>query len=267
MTRQVGPGNRILEVDLTRSTWHDIQVADQDRMLFLGGKGLGLKLLADRLRPRVDPLGPENILAVMPGVLMGTGGPCSGRFHALAVSPLTGIMTTSSCGGPFGRQLKTAGWDGLLISGQAPSPTWLEITSDRVEFRSAADLWGLDTQETQARLAGSRQGFLVIGPAGENQVRFANVASDSRFLGRGGLGAVFGAKRLKAVLARGGQVSIHPRDPERFARSRSKARAYLLRNETTGRLYRTFGPRSPACRCPGGPFSRQATGSTSWRES
>ena len=241
MTRQIGPGNRILEVNLTRSTWHDVQVADQDRMLFLGGKGLGLKLLADRLRPRVDPLGPENILAVMPGVLMGTGGPCSGRFHALAVSPLTGIMTTSSCGGPFGRQLKTAGWDGLLISGQAPSPMWLEITSDRVDFRSAADLWGLDIQETQARLAGSRQGSLVIGPAGESLVRFANVASDSRFLGRGGLGAVFGAKRLKAVLARGVQVSIHPSDPERFARSRSKARTYLLRNETTGRLYRNFG--------------------------
>jgi aldehyde:ferredoxin oxidoreductase len=241
MTELCGPGNLILEVDLTRSSWRSFQVSDQDRMNFLGAKGLGLKLLFDRLGHHVDPLGPDNVMAVMPGVLMGTGGPCSGRFHALAVSPLTGIMTSSSCGGSFGRQLKTAGWDGLLLHGLAPSPTWIEVTSRGVAFHQAADLWGADIQESQEKLPRNGRGALVIGPAGENLVRFANVASDSRFLGRGGLGAVMGSKKLKAVVARGGAFKILPRDPDRFARARNRAQTYLLRNETTGRLYRRFG--------------------------
>ena len=92
------------------------------------------KLLFDRMAPGTDPLGPENMIALMPGVLMGTGGPCSGRFEAISKSPLTGIMITSSCGGPFGLSLKTAGWDGLIIKGKADDPIFLDITDKGVTF-------------------------------------------------------------------------------------------------------------------------------------
>ena len=102
MQEIIGTGNRILEVDLTGRRVEIFRVASGERKLYLGAKGLGLKLLFDRLRPGIDPLGPENIIAFMPGILMGTGAPCSGRFEAIAKSPLTGIMGTASCGGPFG---------------------------------------------------------------------------------------------------------------------------------------------------------------------
>ena len=137
MKEIIGTSNRILEVDLTRSKVDIYEVKPRERRLYLGGKGLGLKLLYDRLRPGADPLGEENIIAFMPGVLMGTGAPCSARFAAVTKSPLTGIMAASSCGGTFGMDLKTAGWDGLLVRGKAAEPTYLLITAEGVEFRDA----------------------------------------------------------------------------------------------------------------------------------
>jgi aldehyde:ferredoxin oxidoreductase len=102
MQEIAGTSNRILEIDLSSGNVEIYRVKPRERRLYLGGKGLGLKLLYDRMRPGVEPLGEDNILAFMPGVLMGTGAPCSGRFAAVTKSPLTGIMAASSCGGPFG---------------------------------------------------------------------------------------------------------------------------------------------------------------------
>jgi aldehyde:ferredoxin oxidoreductase len=241
MQEIVGTSDKILEVDLTRKKVLVTSVKPRERKLYLGGKGLGLKLLFDRMRPGIDPLGEENIIAFMPGVLMATGAPCSARFAGVTKSPLTGIMAASSCGGPFGMNLKTAGWDGLLIKGKAEGPTYLRITSAGVEFKDAADLWGLDTVSAQARLAERHTGVLVIGPAGENLVRFANIASGDRFLGRGGMGAVLGSKNLKAVVARGGAYKIKPADQAAFEKSKKKATAYINRNRVTGTLYRKYG--------------------------
>ena len=103
-----------MEINLTDRSIHEFKVRDEDRKLYLGGKGLGLKLLYDRLQLGIDPLDEENIIAFMMGVFMGTGAPCSGRFAAATKSPLTGIMASSSCGGPFGMAYKTAGYDGFL---------------------------------------------------------------------------------------------------------------------------------------------------------
>jgi aldehyde:ferredoxin oxidoreductase len=241
MKEIIGTSNRVLEVDLTRSKVDIYEVKPRERRLYLGGKGLGLKLLYDRLRPGADPLGEENILAFMPGVLMGTGAPCSGRFASVTKSPLTGIMGASSCGGPFGMNLKTAGWDGLLVRGKATKPTYLVITSEGVEFKDAEELWGLDTVETQARLEDKKAGILAIGPAGENLVRFANIVTGDRFLGRGGMGAVMGSKNLKAILAVGGSCKISPVDPSAFEKLKKKATEYINRNRVTGGLYRTYG--------------------------
>ena len=241
MEEIIGTSNRILDVDLTRNTVGVYEVEPTDRKRYLGGKGLGLKLLYDRLQAGADPLGDGNILAFMPGVLMGTGAPCSGRFAAVTKSPLTGIMAASSCGGPFGMNLKTAGWDGLLVRGKAAQPTYLMITAEGVEFRDAGALWGLDTSETQSKLNEKKRGLLVIGPAGENLVRFANIATGDRFLGRGGMGAVMGSKNLKAIVAVGGSYKIRPMDKPAFEKLKQKATAYINRNRFTGDLYRNYG--------------------------
>jgi len=137
-----GTSNKILEVNLETQTHEIYEVTSQERKLYLGAKGLGLKLLYDRMTPGEDPLGPDNIIAFMPGVLMGTGGPSSGRFEAITKSPLTGIMITSSCGGPFGLALKTAGWDGIIIKGKAKFSLYLDITEHGVEYKDAKDIWG-----------------------------------------------------------------------------------------------------------------------------
>ncbi|OQX63368.1 MAG: aldehyde ferredoxin oxidoreductase [Desulfococcus sp. 4484_241] len=245
-----GPSERVLVVDLSGKKFEVYDVPRQLRKMYLGGKGLGLKLIFDRMDPGTDPLGSENIIAFMPGVLMGTGAPCTGRFAAVTKSPLTGIMVTSSCGGPFGMQLKTAGWDGLLITGKADSPVYIEVTSEGVLFMDAASLWGATTDETQQRLASDkRTGVLAIGPAGENMVRFANIASGHRFLGRGGMGAVMGSKNLKAVVARGRDYRIRPMDAELFNRVKQRALKYINSNEMTSATYRNYGTRANVNPC------------------
>lgn len=245
MREIIGTSNRILQIDLAPRQVTEFSITKQERQLYLGGKGLGLKLLAERLQPGIDPLGAENIIALMLGVLMGTGAPCSGRFVALTKSPLTGIMVSSSCGGPFGMAVKTAGYDGLLIRGQSEAPIYLEIDADGVKFQDATALWGKDTEETQTLLnLNKTDGALVIGPAGEFKVLFANVRSGSRFFGRGGIGAVFGAKNLKAIVAHGGKYKIVPRNPQAFKKVQQKAAKQINQNLIAGKLYRNYGTAS-----------------------
>lgn len=242
MDEIVGTCDCLLDVDLTARSVSRFSVPPEDHARYLGGKGLALKLLYDRVSPGADPLGGDNIVAVMTGPLTGTGAPCSGRFAAVTRSPLTGLFCSSSCGGPFGLALKTAGYDGMLLRGRSYAPVVVEILDDDVLFRDASHLWGLDTVETQNRLEpGKKDGALVIGPAGENIVRFANVASGHRFLGRGGLGAVFGAKGIKAVLARGGRYRIVPARPRAFAATGEEAVRRIQANRFTADLYRNFG--------------------------
>ncbi len=240
MQEITGTSNKILEVDLKTKTFTEYKIKSEERRLFLGAKGLGLKLLFDRMTPGKDPLCPDNIIGFMPGVLMGTGGPCSGRFEAITKSPLTGIMVTSSCGGPFGLALKTAGWDGLLVKGKALEPIYLDITEQGVEFKDAKDLWGKEIPDTQAVLDNKQYKSIVIGPAGENLVRYANIGSGHRFLGRGGMGAVMGSKNLKAIRAKGGAFLIKPYDPELFKKIKTKSGKYIKQNNILDR-YRKFG--------------------------
>jgi len=241
MQEIVGTSNKILEVNLSTGDFAVGDITEKDRRLYMGGKGLGLKLLYDRLKPGVDPLGEENIIAFMPGVLMGTGAPCSGRFEAMTKSPLTGIMVTASCGGPFGMALKTSGWDALIIRGKAKKPCYLYIDSKGAELRDAKKLWGKDTQQAQASVEKEGSGSVVIGPAGEHLVRFANLCSGHRFLGRGGMGAVFGSKNLKAVVAKGNEFKIVPAKKKKFDKARKTLNAYIARNSVTSGSYRNFG--------------------------
>lgn len=241
MEEIIGASNRVLEVDLSNKTSQIYNIPEEIRRKYLGAKGLGLKLLYDRMKPGLDPLGPGNHIAFMPGVLMGTGAPCSGRFHTVTKSPLTGIFVTSSCGGPFGMNLKTAGWDGLIIKGSSNRPIYVVVDSSGADFIDASGLWGLDTVETQQKLDGKRIASAVIGQAGENLVPMANVRSGHRFLGRGGIGAVMGSKNLKAVVAHGGAYKIKPADQDAFDKVKKKAARYIESNHMTSVNYRKFG--------------------------
>ncbi|MCP4600122.1 MAG: aldehyde ferredoxin oxidoreductase family protein [Proteobacteria bacterium] len=240
MKEIIGTSNRVLEVDLTERTFSVYSVSRKERKMYLGGKGLGLKLVFDRITPGVDPLGPDNIIAFMPGVFMGTGAPCSGRFAAVTKSPLTGIFASATCGGPFGMNLKTAGWDGLLVRGASAEPVYLVVTSEGVEFRDAGDIWKQDTVTAQSML-GEKGGAIVIGPAGENLVRFANIRSGSRFLGRGGMGAVLGAKKLKAILAIGGEYKIVPTHEKTFKKFKKRGIKDIKSNDFTAIGSRKYG--------------------------
>ncbi|MEA2060742.1 MAG: aldehyde ferredoxin oxidoreductase family protein [Thermodesulfobacteriota bacterium] len=234
-----GMVNKILVIDLTSKTSSAFDVTRAERQLYLGGKGLGLKLLFDRLKPGIDPFDPDSLFAIMTGVLSGTGAVCSGRFEAVFKSPLTRIMAGSSCGGPLGVQLKSAGYGGILIKGKSQNPCLVYIDSERVEFRSAQELWGLDTQKAQERiLSGKKMAALVIGPAGENRVSFANAASGDRFLGRAGLGAVMGSKNLKGIAVQGGAFKILPLLPQTFKRLKEMGNTYINRNQMSLSLRR-----------------------------
>ncbi|ROR03201.1 aldehyde ferredoxin oxidoreductase C-terminal domain-containing protein [Desulfosoma caldarium] len=253
MAQWVGSCDRVLEVNVSRRTTRVFNISKEDRRRYLGGKGLALRYLAHRLRPGTDPLGPDNVLAVFGGVVVGSGAPCSARFSAVTKSPLTQLVASSSCGGPFGIALKTAGYEGLIVLGQASKPMVLEILEDDVRFLDADHLWGRDIPATQEALElGRKDGDLVIGPAGENLVLFANIASGHRFLGRGGFGAVLGSKRIKAIVARGGAFHAVPADPLGFDKACRRATATIHRNRFTGHLYRNAGTASHVDLCQAG---------------
>ncbi len=193
---------KVLFVDLTHRTHTLFEWTDADRKRTLGGKIMAADILLHHIRPGMKAFDEDNWLVVTTGPLTGCGCPNSSRFNISTISPLTGILTSSNCGGDFGLWLKRAGYDGVIFTGRSETPVTVSITSDDVAFTDASALWGLTTSETQEKLP-KRTGKLAIGPAGENKVLYACVFSGERTAGRGGVGAVFGDKNLKAVTAFG----------------------------------------------------------------
>jgi len=214
-----GFAGKWLDVDLTRGVLQARELSSAWAERLLGGNGLGTQMLWDEVAPGVDPLGPENLLILAAGPLVGTLMPNSCRMEAVAKSPLTGIYGDSNAGGFFGPELKFAGWDAVVVRGQAPRPVYLAIAGDRTELRDASELWGQTTSSTEAairkELGDTAVKVACIGPAGERLVRFANIqVTSQRSLGRCGLGAVMGSKNLKAVAVRG-QGPVRVADPAR----------------------------------------------------
>jgi len=211
-TKYGGYMGKVLKIDLTTQEVSEYPWSDEQRALYLGGKIMAAKILYDCIQPGTEPMAPENYLAVTTGPLTGTGAPSSSRFNISTLSPLTGFLASSNCGGNFGLNLKKAGYDALIITGKAANKVWIEINEDEVLFHDAADLWGKTTSETQETLGGDT-GKLVIGPAGENLVRFSGIFSEDRTAGRAGVGAVMGSKNLKAVTATGKKkAEVHNRE-------------------------------------------------------
>lgn len=197
---------KILKVDLTDRSVSEYPFSDELRKLFLGGKVMAAKILYDNISGPIDPLSKENMIVITTGPLNGMGGPCSSRFNISTISPLTNILTSSNCGGSFGLSLKRAGYDGLIITGKSEERIYLEILGDNVvNFKNADSLWGLKTGAAQEAIT-EKGGKVVIGPAGENLVKYACAVSQDRAAGRGGVGAVFGSKNLKGIVAYGNQT-------------------------------------------------------------
>ncbi|MGM0431857.1 MAG: aldehyde ferredoxin oxidoreductase family protein [Spirochaetota bacterium] len=243
MITETGVSFHYLVINLAKQSWEVLRLPEKVQRNFIGGKGVGLKLYYDRVRDlsAVDPFGPENLLCFMTSPLLASGAPCSARFEGITKSPLTGVMTASSCGGEFGEACKTAGWDGIVLEGISPEPVVVTVHYEGVEFAPAQQLWGMTTSAVQSALGlGVKDGALVIGPAGEHLVPYANICSGHRFLGRGGMGAVMGAKRVKALVAHGREYAVKPADPLKFEQVKRRSRKYVERNAFT-QQYRSYG--------------------------
>ena len=209
---------KLLRVNLSKGESRAEDIPEQWLKDFLGGRGLGVRYLYSELKRGVEPLGPENKLIFMMGPLGATTAMSVSRMAIVTKSPITGCIAKSVMGGNFGAFLKFAGYDGIILEGEAKKPVYLHIEKGNVEFRDAAELWGLDTEQTQAKLRqkhGAATQSACIGPGGEKLVRYAIIISERRAGGRTGVGTVMGAKKLKAIAVNsGGPLPIY--DPAEF---------------------------------------------------
>ncbi len=206
---------RIARVDLWSGKIRFESLPDEVLKKWIGGRGLGVYLMLKEVDPRVDPLSPSNKALVLTGPLTGVAGvPSSGRWCSVTKSPLTNTIHDSQSGGKFGPELKFAGFDGIILENASETPVYLWVHDGKVEVRDAKHLWGKDVhattdlikEELRAEVGNEADKIKVacIGPAGENLVRFAAIMNDkNRAAGRGGHGAVWGSKKLKAIAALG----------------------------------------------------------------
>lgn len=225
---------KILKIDLSRQKVAIEEVEEGFARTYLGGTGFGAKLLWDLTTGDTDPLAPENPLIFATGPTTGTAYPSSGRYVAIAKSPLTGCWGEAHCGGRWGPLFKAAGYDAAVILGRAPKPMYLSIIDDNITFHSAKALWGRNVVEMTDHIKdnlGKEVEVNGIGPAGENLVKFACIMSGYwRAAGRTGMGAVMGSKNLKAV-AVDGSKTVEAADLDRFLDAAQEA----VRKLTTGR--------------------------------
>lgn len=233
---------RVLQINLSTGDVTDYPWTDKDRELYIGGKTMAAKILYDTLTGRENAYSEENPLIISTGPLTGTGAPSSSRFNISSLSPQTGFISSSNCGGTFGYHLKRAGIDALIITGRREERTWIGIDNGSVTFHNADDLWGTRVTECQRLLAekmSSKRGCdikfgkLCIGPAGENLVRYSAVISDERAAGRTGMGAVLGWKNVKAIAVCGNHdTPVH--DPSATKKWCQKWFRYLRNHPLTG---------------------------------
>ena len=222
MAEQVpgGYNGKTLRVNLSDNSISEEAIDELFCRKYVGGAGFVSYFLWKELKPRVDPLGPDNKLIFAAGPVTGVPLPGNGRHCIGAKSPLTGGYAKSEIGGFWGAELKHAGFDAIIVEGKAEKPVYLWIQDGEVSLRDASHLWGKNTKETQETIRGELGDNLIrvasIGPGGENLVRFACIMNDLKdAAGRGGTGAVMGSKNLKAIAVRG-HKRLKVADPERI---------------------------------------------------
>ena len=241
-SKYTGYMGRVMQINLTTKEISEYPWTDKERELFIGGKIMAAKILRDNFKGTENAFGDENIIVISTGPLTGTGAPSSSRFNISTLSPLTGILASSNCGGSFGYYLKKAGYDALVIKGKCEKHTWIEINNNKFIFHSADERWGTKISGCQEKLAEkmhtsygdkTKYGHICIGPAGENLVKYAAVLSGERAAGRAGVGAVFGSKNIKAITASGNhEIPIY--DREKTIEWNKKWFKYLKNHPLTG---------------------------------
>jgi len=197
---------KVLFADLTKKQLKDEALDEKLCRQFIGGYGIGARILFSRQKAGIDPLGPDNILGILTGPFTGTPALSGTRFTVVGKSPLTGGWGDANSGGYFGAFLKFAGYDALFFTGVSAKPVYLFINNDKAELRDAAHIWGKDTRQTEEILKselGKDVEVACIGPSGENRSLIAAVFNRTRTAARSGLGAVMGSKKLKAVVVKG----------------------------------------------------------------
>jgi aldehyde:ferredoxin oxidoreductase len=216
---------KLLFIDLTTGKISTETPPEKMYREYIGGTGLGVRILYERMPPGADPLGPDNILGFVTGPLTATDAPGAGRFTVVTKSPLTGTWADSNSGGYWGSELKYAGYDAIFFSGVASKPVYLSIIEGKVELKNASHLWGKNTRETDQLLKKEVDNDEVkiscIGPAGESMSLLSGIVNeDGRIAARSGVGAVMGSKRLKAVVVKGSKkVSVALPDQLKAAKS------------------------------------------------
>ena len=200
---------KLLFVNLSTGATEVRDLLEEDARNFLGGYGIGAKILYDEMPANTDPFGEDSMIGFVSGAVNGTGVLFGGRFTVVSKSPVTGGWNDANSGGFFGPALKRAGYDAVFVKGIAQKPVYIFIDDGKVEILDAAELWGKTTLQTEAVIEekyGSKAKSALIGPAGENLSLIAAVMNDGhRAAGRGGSGAVMGSKKLKAIVVRGNQ--------------------------------------------------------------
>lgn len=240
MTDLGGFQDHVARVDLGEGEVNYESIDDEDAKKYIGARGLGVKYVFDQ-GPDIDPMGEDNLLAFTNGPLTGTQVVMSGRIAICTKSPLTGTVTDSHHGGWSGARMKWAGFDGLLFEGQSDEPVYAFIEDGEVELRDASHLWGAGVHETRDTIEEEVEGqygkdlsIMAIGPAGENEVKYACIMNeDDRASGRGGTGCVAGTKNLKAVVIKSSTEMPKPEDQETFMEGHQQAMQVIQESDVT----------------------------------
>ena len=225
---------KLLKIDLSTRKISTEPLNENYAKDFLGGAGYACRYLYDLIDKDTAPLSSANIIMIMNGVLNGTFAPNTGRWVICSKSPYTKMWGESNCGSWFGAEIKKAGYDGLIITGASEAPVYLEIKDEVVKIKDAEFLWGKGTAFTTKKLkeisGDPKAKVACIGPAGENLVKYANIISEERAAGRTGMGAVFGSKKLKAIIAKGSNIQLEVHDREKLKEAIRIARENVKNN-------------------------------------
>lgn len=239
-----GWNGQILRINLTEEVSNKEEIEKSILEDYIGGRGLGAYLLSQEVPPESNPLGEESKMILAVGPLTRTKTPTSGRMSISTKSPLTNTIFDSNGGGFFGASLKGAGYDAIILEGESKRPLSISITEEGAVFHDASNLWGKGIQESQSMLIkehGKAFQSLIIGPAGENLVKFSSISiNGNRSLGRGGVGAVLGQKKVKSISVRGSkETAIYSQ--ERFDFINYEAQKWLKASPLTSMALPTFG--------------------------
>jgi aldehyde:ferredoxin oxidoreductase len=239
-----GYNGKILRINLKERTIKIEALDLEEAKKFIGGRGLGTKILMDEIDPMVEPLSAENKLIFITGPLTGTPVPTGGRYMVVTKSPLSGTIACSNSGGYWGAEFKAAGYDAIIFEDKADVPVYLTIIDDKVEIKDASNLWGklvTETTDIIKKEMPEKSRVLTIGPGGERLSKMAAIMNDyDRAAGRSGVGAVMGSKNLKAIAVKG---SSKPQiaDSEKLKEVTSNWMKAIKANGVTGAGLPTYG--------------------------